>query len=109
MTAPVLEILLGGDDGEAIVSVRGEVDVVTVGQLRAVLQPLAVAGPGRIVVDVSEVSFIDSTGLGVLVGALERTRGRGAELVLRGPGASTRKILEITGLDVVFAVVDGER
>jgi anti-sigma B factor antagonist len=60
----------------------------------------------NIVVDLSGVTFIDSTGLGVLVTALKRTRDAGGQLTLRSPTRSTRKVLDITGLSNLVAIED---
>ena len=61
---------------------------------------------GRIVVDLARMGFIDSTGLGVLVGALKRARDGGGDLLLATPTSMTTKVLDITGMCRVFEVVD---
>ena len=93
-------------DGEATVSVRGEVDVYTAPQLRECLYGVVVDGNRRVVLDLSAMSFIDSTGLGVIVGTLKRLREGGGDLVLRSPSRSTRKVLEITGLTRIMEIVE---
>lgn len=87
-----------------VVSVRGDVDVATSPQLRAELQSAIDGGAEEVVVDVSEMDFIDSAGLGVLIGALKRAREANARLVLRGVQPSPRKVLGITGLDEMFTI-----
>jgi anti-sigma B factor antagonist len=52
------------------------------------------------------MTFIDSTGLGVIVGTLKRLREGGGDLVLRSPSRSTRKVLEITGLTRIVEIVE---
>jgi anti-sigma B factor antagonist len=68
----------------------------------------AVAGEGlpRVVVDMTGVEFCDSTGMNVLLAALRRARERGGELVLAAPRPAVRKILQVTGLESVFTVLD---
>lgn len=90
---------------EAIVSVGGEVDAATSPQLAAELQRATAAGPRRVTVDLSAVSFIDSTGLGALVAALRHQREAGGDMWLRAPGASVRRVLEIAGLNQVFTIL----
>jgi anti-sigma B factor antagonist len=90
----------------AIVRVRGEIDMSTCPALRDELYRLAAARAPRVVVDMSQTTFIDSAGLGVLVGALKRMREHGGRLELRSLEASTRKVFEITGLTDVFLVSD---
>ena len=60
----------------------------------------------ELTIDLSAMSFIDSTGLGVLVGVLKRAREAGGELRLRGPSRSARKVLEISGLSRIVTVID---
>jgi len=91
-------------DGVAVVSVQGEIDVATAPQLRERLQRRASAGAGTIVVDLLGVTFLDSTALGVLVGALKRSREAGGELRLVIEQPRILKVFEITGLTDVFSI-----
>jgi len=63
-------------------------------------------GPSRVIVDMAGVDFCDSTGMNVLLAALRRARERGGDLVLAGPRPAVRKILQVTGLESVFTVLD---
>jgi anti-sigma B factor antagonist len=91
-------------DGDTTVAVTGEVDLYTAPRLREQLDEAIESGSQRLIVDLSELDFIDSTGLGVLVGALKRARQGGGELTLRSPTRSTYKILEIAGLTKLFTI-----
>jgi len=91
-------------DGRTLVAVSGEVDVYTAPRLRDCLYDLIGDGKMQLVIDFGDMDFIDSTGLGVLVGALKRLRQAGGDLALRSPSRATYKILEITGLTKVFTV-----
>ena len=83
--------------------VRGEIDVSTSPELRAQLGRLLEHQPSGIVVDLRGVGFVDSSGLGVLVGALKRLREAGGDdVVLLGVQEPVRKVFEITGLDRLF-------
>ena len=95
------------DDAAATVTVRGEVDVYTAPRLRERLYAVVGDGAQRVVLDLSDMTFIDSTGIGALVGALKRCRSAAGDVVLRGPSAATNRVLELTGLHSVFEVVDG--
>jgi len=94
------------DDGLATVAVRGEVDVYTAPRLREQLYGVVADNVPRVVLDLSAMTFIDSTGLGVIVGTLKRLREAGGDLVIRSPTRSTRKVLEITGLTRILEIVD---
>jgi anti-sigma B factor antagonist len=85
-------------------AIRGEVDVSTSAALREELYRLIDAGATRVVIDCAEMDFIDSSGLGVLVGALKRLREKDGELVLRNLNPSARKVFEITGLTKLFTI-----
>ncbi|MBI3947677.1 MAG: STAS domain-containing protein [Armatimonadetes bacterium] len=94
-----------GDNRRAvIVQVVGEVDVYTAPRLKDKLLQVERDGVHHIVVDLTEVGFIDSVGLGVLIGALRRARAGGGTLVLCGPNPRIRRILDITGLSSAFTV-----
>jgi anti-sigma B factor antagonist len=94
------------DAGAPTVVVEGEVDVATAPSLRDELYRLIENGATWVVVDLSGMNFIDSTGLGVFVGALKRAREGGGGVELRGLKPSARKVFEITGLDSAFTIAD---
>ncbi len=88
----------------AVLAVRGEVDVYTAPRLRERLIEIISRGARRVVVDLEGVDFLDSTGLGVLVGALKRLRSNDGELDLVCTQPRIRKVFEITGLTKVFSI-----
>lgn len=92
--------------GATVVAVTGEIDVATAPQLQECLHALIAEGRPALVVDLLNVSFLDSTALGVLVGALKRCREQGGDLQLVVADARIMKIFEITGLTTVFPIVD---
>jgi anti-sigma B factor antagonist len=85
-----------------VLEIGGEVDVYTAPKLRERLMELVNAGDTHVVVDLSRVEFLDSTGLGVLVGAHRRLRARDGSLDLVCPHDRLLKVFRITGLDNVF-------
>jgi anti-sigma B factor antagonist len=82
----------------------GELDASTAPELRTRLAELYDGGRRCVVLDLSQLDFLDSTGLGVLVGALKRFRHDGGELALRDPRPTVRKVLALTTLDKLFLV-----
>ena len=86
----------------AIVTVAGEIDVFTCARLRDELQDLIQDGTQHLVVDLNDVEFLDSAGLGVLVGAYHRLRGGEGTLVFVGANDRVRKIFHITQLMKIF-------
>ena len=90
-----------------VVRVTGELDGATAPVLRRTLVEVIGENTGRrVVVDLARMTFIDSTGLGVLVGALKRARDQAGDLLLASPTSRMTKVLEITGMGRVFEVVD---
>lgn len=88
--------------GRKVLDVGGEIDVYTAPQLRERLIAIVQSGARQVVVDLGRVEFLDSTGLGVLVGALKRLNSVGGELALVCAQERLLKIFRITGLDRVF-------
>jgi anti-sigma B factor antagonist len=88
----------------AVLSVRGEVDVATAPQLRERMVDLVSQGSAKIILDLGDVGFLDSTGLGVIVGCLKRARANDGDIVLVCDQRPILKVLEITGLTTVFGV-----
>jgi anti-sigma B factor antagonist len=82
-----------------VLTVRGEVDLASAPKLAAALGDLIDRGHTRLAVDLSAVEFIDSSGLGVLVGSLKRLREEGGDLVLCGASPPVLRIIELTGLE----------
>jgi anti-sigma B factor antagonist len=86
----------------ALVSVSGELDLYTADRVKGGIDEADTVGADTVVVDLSEISFIDSTALGVLVQESRRLEGRGHSLVLVTNDPRTRRVLEVTGLDRVL-------
>jgi anti-sigma B factor antagonist len=87
-----------------VLAVGGEIDVYTAPQLRERLIELVEGGSHHIVVDMEQVEFLDSTGLGVLVGGLKRVRANEGSLRLVCAQERILKIFRITGLEKVFGI-----
>ncbi len=87
-----------------VVRVAGEVDVASADRLREQLARTVAEGGTDLVVDLTAVSFMDSTGLGLLVGTLKRVRTAGGRMALVIDSDQLMKIFTITGLHQVFAI-----
>lgn len=92
--------------GRTIVEVGGEIDVYSAPMLRDQLNALVADGHYDLVVDMRNVDFLDSTGLGVLVGGLKRVRSHDGSLHLVCAQDRVLKVFRITGLTKVFAIHD---
>ena len=94
-------------DHELVIA-TGEIDLYTAPRLQSeIAAVIASAAPAsRVIIDMSGVEFCDSTGMNVLLSCLRRVRERGGELEIASPKPAVRKILQVTGLDSVFTLVD---
>ena len=88
-----------------ILTVRGELDISTSGLLQRELDDLLDTEIPRVEVDLSGVSFMDSSALGVLLAVHERAGQRGLHLALASPSSACLKVIGITGLDKVFELI----
>jgi anti-sigma B factor antagonist len=99
-----LDLETSNQGDSTVVSLRGEIDVYTAPRLRQTLIDLISEGATDIVVDMSGVDFLDSTGLGVLVGGLKRVKAKEGSLKLVVNQEKILKIFDITGLTKVFPI-----
>ena len=98
-----MDVRVEREDG--VLAVHGELDVDGAPELRGALIEAIDEHPGRtLIVDLEGVDFIDSAGLGVLVGGLKRARDAGGDLLLVATGQSVVRVLELTGLTRAFEI-----
>ena len=90
--------------GKTVVAVGGELDVYTATKLRDTITELLAAGVHDVIIDMLDVEFLDSSGLGVLVGALKKVRAHDGSLQLICNQNRVLKIFRITGLAEVFVI-----
>ena len=95
--------LLRPSGDAAIVVAEGEIDIFTAPRLQEALQEALQSGIRRLIVDITNVSFIDSTGLSVLIDASRRLQERGARLEIVGSQANVTRVFKLTRLEDVFA------
>jgi len=91
------------DDGQATtLRIRGELDALSAGTLRPLLDQVVAEQRLRITVDLSELRMVDSSGIGALVSLYKRVRAAGGQLLFAGVTAQPRVIFKLLRLDVVF-------
>jgi anti-sigma B factor antagonist len=91
-------------DDTRVVSVAGELDMYTAPSFEQQIHHALDDGAVRVVIDLSECSFMDSTALGILLNARKKLGGQNHRLVLVGPDSNILKLFEITGLESTFAI-----
>lgn len=94
------------DDDIVVMVIRGPMDVATTPGLRDSLVRLIDEGHHRLVLDLSDVDFIDSIGLGTIVGMVHRLRPHDGSLAMAAPSAQVRNVFQITQLVRVVALYD---
>jgi len=104
-----LEINVTEVSGGNIAYVSGEVDVYTASKLKEILNPLAEQQNKKLVVDLTDVNYIDSTGLGIFIGVLKTSEKSSSSLKLKGLNDRVKRLFEITGLNEVIDIEIGEK
>jgi anti-anti-sigma factor len=101
-----MEILAPGCDADGYLHIRleGQLDVASSADLRSALD--SVVGAAVVLIDLSEVSFLDSAGLGVLIGSIRRFRERGTEVALCATPGHVYRVLRTTGMGRIVDVFD---
>jgi anti-sigma B factor antagonist len=92
-------------DGVVLVALRGEVDILSVAELRRRTAELDVLMPAHVVFDLSKLEFIDSSGINALVQAVRTIEEHGGTGVIAAPSREARRVFEIIGLPQVVSVV----
>ncbi len=93
-------------DKWVLLQISGEIDMATGPELRQRIVQYVQEGHLHIILDLAKVDFIDSTGLGVLIGGLKRTRSHGGDLQCIGLSESLKEMFKLTGLDAVLTEKD---
>jgi anti-sigma B factor antagonist len=101
-----LQIDVEHRDGYTVLSPQGEIDFATGPQLKDAITDALVSGEVHVVVDLLRVDFIESTGLGALIGGRRRALALNGSLTLVAQDQQVLKVFRITGLDTVFTIVD---
>jgi anti-sigma B factor antagonist len=94
------------DGNVTVVELTGEIDVSCAPQLKDLLQGLIDEGKNQLLIDLTGVPFMDSTGLGIFINALKRSRQANGEIKLVNPQEGLRKVFSITQTDKVFSIFD---
>lgn len=104
MPATRLAIETEDESGRRVVRPRGELDLATRGEFADAIQEMLVDGHVNLVVDLDTVAFLDSTGLGALIGARRRAHALGGSLVIRCGNPKLLRLFRATSLDRVFTI-----
>lgn len=103
-----LDVQIRMADDIPIVDLSGDIDAYTCSKLRETIVGLLNEGESRVVIGMANVGYIDSSGLGTLVGGLRRACEQNGALAISGANPQIQKVLMITGLNKVFPLYDTE-
>jgi anti-sigma B factor antagonist len=101
-----IEIRAGEGGAATVIAAHGELDVLTAASLRTAVGDVIDGGRAHLVLDASGITFMDSTGIGVLVIALRRTRALDGSFAIAGVQGRALRTFEMTGLARVFTLYD---
>ena len=103
-----LQIVVRKHGGVPVIELSGEVDAYTSARFREIMLETIDADNPSLVISMVDVEYIDSSGLGALVGGLKRVSERNGRIVIVCDKPQVRKVFEITGLEKVFPIYDDE-
>jgi len=103
-----LDILVREEDGLPIIELAGDVDTYTCSRLRAAIMRLIEEGQFKMVVNMASVKYIDSAGLGIIVGGLRRVAEHEGGIALAGANEQIKRVLNITGLARIIDLFEDE-
>ncbi|QXM07032.1 STAS domain-containing protein [Crassaminicella indica] len=90
-----------------VLAINGELDIYTANELKETLMKMLDEHKENIKIDCTDLGYIDSTGLGVLIGALKRLKKYDKNIVIANPKPNVLKLFRITGLNKIF-IIEGE-
>jgi anti-sigma B factor antagonist len=105
-SAPFSATLIG-EESDAVIALLGELDIDTAPDLLGVLSPFLDEGPPEVVLDFSGLTFIDSSGISVLIAAQQRLLAGGRRLRVSAPRPHATMVFEVAGLTEYFHLADG--
>jgi anti-sigma B factor antagonist len=103
-----LQIVVRRNGSVPIIELAGEVDAYTSARFREVMVDIIEDGNPSLIVSMAKVEYIDSSGLGALVGGLKRATEKSGRILIVCAQLQVRKVFEITGLEKVFPIFEAE-
>lgn len=101
----MFELSNESNEGQSVrIAIKGEIDIYSAPDFKESLYQSINEVQQDIILECRDLSYIDSMGLGILVGALKRVREKGHNIIIRNPRSTVRKLFRITGLDKVFII-----
>ncbi|WP_303867031.1 STAS domain-containing protein [Acetobacterium wieringae] len=90
----------------SMVSIKGEIDIYSIEKFREIIEERIKTQAPEIILDCSELSYMDSTGMGVLIELRNKTKEMGQKIIMMNPRPNIKKLLSLTGVDKIIEIVD---
>lgn len=90
----------------SMVSIKGEIDIYSIEKFREIIEEKIRTQAPEIILDCSELSYMDSTGMGVLIELRNKTKEMGQKIIMINPRPNIKKLLSLTGVDKIIEIVD---
>ncbi|MBC3899173.1 MULTISPECIES: STAS domain-containing protein [Acetobacterium] len=90
----------------SMVSIKGEIDIYSIEKFRASIEKEIMTQATQIILDCSELSYMDSTGMGVLIELRNKSKEMGQRIIMMNPRPNIKKLLSLTGVDKIIEIVD---
>jgi len=97
---------MGMNEEQAVVTIKGEVDIYSVDQFRKSIEKSINQKTSKIILDCTDLSYIDSTGMGVLIEMRNKTMEMGQKIVMKNPKPNIKKLLSLTGVDKIIEIIE---
>ncbi len=89
-----------------MVRIKGEIDIYSIEEFRAAIEEKIKTQAHEIRLDCSELSYMDSTGMGVLIELRNKTKEMGQRIVMVNPRPNIKKLMALTGVDKIIEIID---
>jgi anti-sigma B factor antagonist len=100
------KINIKGMEQATLVSLKGEVDIYSIGKFRESIEERIKTQAPEIILDCTELSYMDSTGMGALIELRNKAKEMGQKLIMMNPRPNIKKLLNITGVDKIIEIIE---
>ena len=95
-----------GMEQATLISLKGEVDIYSIGKFRESIEERIKTQASEIILDCTELSYMDSTGMGVLIELRNKAKDMGQKIIMMNPRPNIKKLLNITGVDKIIYIIE---
>ncbi|MBC3797195.1 STAS domain-containing protein [Acetobacterium tundrae] len=95
-----------GTEQATMISIKGEIDIYSIGKFRELIEKKIATQAPQIILDCTELSYMDSTGMGVLIELRNKAKEMGQKIIMMNPRPNIKKLLNITGVDKIIDIIE---